>query len=217
METNSVTLRNALHLMKNIHNVKYSYITQASGVHNIGRIADGQITPTADSWEKLRAAFPDYIPEVEYIDDHGRLFKLSASDLSDFDLIPKYKARLSGGHGSFEDSDQIEANFAFRKAWVRRKASNKLALFEVVGDSMHPFISDGDVVLVDLNENDPAMIVDGKAYAIREDHTVKVKRLVRQGGSLIIRSQNRQEYPDYEAADDFHLIGRVIWVGHEVK
>lgn len=216
MDTNSVVLRKALQSMRNIHNIKYSYITQMSGVHNIGRIADGHISPTADSWERLRSAFPDYIPEVEYIDG-DRIYKLSASDLSDFDLIPKYKARLSGGHGSFEDSDQIEANFAFRKTWVRRKASSKLALFEVVGDSMHPFISDGDIVLVDLNENDPAMIVDGKPYAIREDHTVKVKRLVRQGGSLIIRSQNRQEYPDYEAADDFHLIGRVIWVGHEVK
>lgn len=68
-----------------------------------------------------------------------------------------------------------------------------------------------------LGEKDPAMIVDGKTYAIREDGTVKIKRLIRQGRKLLIRSQDNDNYPDYEADDDFSLLGRVIWVGHEVR
>jgi len=137
--------------------------------------------------------------------------------LPGFVLIPKYKARLSGGHGSFEDSDQIESNFAFRKDWISRRGSGNFALFEVIGESMAPFIQEGDVVLVDLAEKDPAMIVDGKSYAIREDGTIKIKRLIRQGKKLVIRSQDNANYPDYEADDDFTLLGRVIWVGHEVR
>jgi SOS-response transcriptional repressor LexA len=134
-----------------------------------------------------------------------------------FCLVPKYKARLSAGHGSFEDGDQVEANLAFRKDWISRKSTDGLALFEVIGDSMAPFIQEGDVVMVDLADNDPQMIIDGKTYAIREENTVKVKRLIRQGGQLLIRSQDSTLYPDYEADQNTHLIGRVIWVGHEVK
>jgi phage repressor protein C with HTH and peptisase S24 domain len=137
--------------------------------------------------------------------------------LPGFVLIPKYKARLSGGHGSFEDSDQVECNFAFRRDWINRRGTDSFALFEVIGESMAPFICEGDVVLVDLADKDPDMIVDGKTYAIREDGTVKIKRLVRQGKKLIIRSRDISNYPDYEAEDDFSLLGRVIWFGHVVK
>lgn len=137
----------------------------------------------------------------------------------EFDLIPKYKARLSGGHGSLETSDMIEANLAFRKEFIRSKGNgNNMALFEVVGDSMEPFIYDGDVVMVDLSHADPNAVTDGKAYAFREDDTVKVKRLSRQGGKLIATSENHQKYPPYEVdVMNFNLLGKVVWVGHEVK
>jgi phage repressor protein C with HTH and peptisase S24 domain len=98
-----------------------------------------------------------------------------------------------------------------------RKGSDSLALFDVYDDSMAPFISGGDIVMVDLAENDQGNIIDGKAYAICEEATVKVRRLARQGGKLIIRSQDRDNFPDYEAGENFSIIGRVIWVGHEVK
>ncbi len=110
-----------------------------------------------------------------------------------------------------------EANYAFRKDWIMRKGSGNLALFEVYDDSMAPFISGGDIVLVNLAENDQGSIIDGKAYAICEEGTVKVRRLARQCGKLIIRSQDRDNFPDYEAGENFSIIGRINWVGHEVK
>lgn len=217
MEVNLPVLQRALEQIKSVHGIPWSEVTQKSKIHNIGRIARGEIVPTEESWEAIHLAFPEEIPEVQYLDKNGRILRVSPSALADFDLIPKYRARLSGGHGSFSDSDIIESNFAFKKDWIRRQSSNNLALFEVVGDSMAPFIVEGDVVLVDLNDNDPGYIIDGKTYAIREDSSVKVKRLIRQGDTLIIRSQDRENFPDYEADHDFKLIGRVIWVGHEIK
>jgi len=135
-----------------------------------------------------------------------------------FCLIPKYRARLSAGAGSLELSDQVESNFAFRKEWIAKKPGSHRALFEVVGESMAPFIQEGDIVLVDLDKNLPAHIVDGKTYAIREDHSIKIKRLLHQGKDLIIRSQDSINFPDYIASrEDFQIIGRVVWVGHEVR
>ena len=66
--------------------------------------------------------------------------------------------------------------------------------------------------MVDLADKDPQMIVDGKTLVLREDNTIKIKRLFRQGGKLLTRSQDSINYPDYEAGEDMALIGRVIWV-----
>ena len=157
------------------------------------------------------------IKEVDFEDELDAIVIGTNDPAPGFALVPKYKSRLSGCHGTLKDSDLTEANFAFRKDWIMRKDSDGLAMFEVYDDSMAPFISGGDIVLVDLSENDPEAVIDGKAYAICEEGTVKVRRLARQGGKLIIRSQDRDNFPDYEAGENFSIIGRIIWVGHEVK
>jgi hypothetical protein len=172
--------------------------------------------------------YPDMLDLGKWIldghdpDDWGYPKGLARSEeiSPEFTFIPKYKARLSGGHGSFETSDQVEANLAFRTEFIRAKGSpDKMAMFEIMGDSMEPFLYDGDVILVDLQQNDPNLIVDGKAYGFREGNIIKVKRLSIQGRALIATSENSQKYPPYEVVDhdQFQLIGRVIWVGHEVR
>lgn len=139
-----------------------------------------------------------------------------------YDLIPKYKARLSGGDGSLETSDQIESNLAFRKDWLKDKGVDKkyLALFEVVGDSMAPCIHSGAVVMVDRTMNTLKDIIEGKIYAFRQDDTVKVKRLWVKGTIVEYKSDNTLEgdqgHFDCEN-DNVDIIGRVIWVGHEVR
>ncbi len=155
----------------------------------------------------------------EWIEDKDTNISGLPHSLPDFTAVPKYKARLSGGPGSLEDSDQIEANMMFRTEFLKKKGPvNKMALFEVSGDSMVPFIHHGDVVLVDRSHDTSKQIVDGKAYAFQENGTVKVKRLSRQGDKIIASSDNHMMHPPYHVdLDMFHLIGKVIWVGHEVK
>lgn len=141
-----------------------------------------------------------------------------ADQIDDFTTVPKYQAKLSGGPGSLETSDQIEANLMFRTEFLSRKGQvDKMALFEVTGESMQPFIYDGDVVLVDTSVNNIGQIVAGKTYAFRENSTVLIKRLSVQGGAIIASSENHQMNPPYHLdTDSFNLIGRVVWVGHEV-
>lgn len=138
---------------------------------------------------------------------------------SEFAIVPKYKAKLSGGPGSLETSDQIEANLMFRTEFLLRKGQvDKMALFEVTGESMQPFIYHGDVVLVDTSVNDIEQIIAGKTYAFRENGTVLIKRLSVQGGAIIASSENHQMNPPYHLdTESFYLIGRVVWVGHEVR
>jgi len=156
---------------------------------------------------------------AEQVEKSQGAANLPFETLDQFATVPKYRAKLSGGHGSTETSDQIETNLMFRRSFLKRKGQpDKMALFEVTGESMQPFIYHGDVVLVDMSVNDIEQIVDGKAYAFREDHTVKVKRLSRQGHNIIASSENHMMNPPYHVEkEDFQLIGRVVWVGHEVR
>jgi len=55
---------------------------------------------------------------------------------------------------------------------------------------MFPLLYDADVVLVDPTKTGPEDIVDGKVYAFREDHTVKVKGLSSQGNILQATREN---------------------------
>lgn len=138
---------------------------------------------------------------------------------ADFTLVPKYRARLSGGPGAYVLSQDIESHLSFKNSWLNGKCQrDKCALFEVRGDSMAPLITDGDIVLVDISKSDPGDLIDGKIYAFSEGDRVKVKRLVSRGSALWAISENKPESPDAAVEKDcFNLIGKVIWVGHEVK
>ncbi|MDD5759345.1 MAG: S24 family peptidase [Desulfobulbaceae bacterium] len=134
-------------------------------------------------------------------------------------MVPQYGDRLSDGGGSFvENGNEVVGHFAFKPKWLKRKClSGKCAVFHVAGDSMFPIIQDGDVVLVDMGQNDPKEVRDGKIYAFSEGELIRVKRLSWEGQALWSISDNKQVSPD-RAIDMsiFSLIGRVIWVGHEV-
>ena len=173
-----------------------------------------------DVIDKLRSLFDVDTDEFYRIDVLGA--GTENKTFTEFTFIPKYKARLSGGGGSLESSDLIEANLAFRKDWLSHKglSRNNLALFEVVGDSMAPCITHGAVVMVDLSQKSVEDIVDGKIYAFRQDDRVKVKRLWLEGKTVRYRSDNTLEGDegafDLEK-DNGQIIGKVVWVGHEVR
>ncbi len=68
--------------------------------------------------------------------------------------VPRYEVAASAGGGAFIESEQIVDYLTFRAEWVRNAlgvALNQLALINVIGDSMEPSLSEGDVVLLDLS------------------------------------------------------------------
>jgi len=135
--------------------------------------------------------------------------------------VPQYNARLSAGPGSFVENGGGEevGSFTFKTSWLLRKCQPKqCGCFRVSGDSMVPVIQDGDVVLVDMGQNDLREVREGKIYAFSEGELIRVKRLIYKGsGELWAISDNKQTSPDSPIdMATFALIGRVIWVGHEV-
>lgn len=177
-------------------------------------------------WERLyRLAIEEGINFDWLVTGEGPIRSEDQESL--FARVPKHKARLSGGGGSwaFSDAGEVDYHVAFRRDWLSRIAPvNRLVALEVEGDSMSPSIGNRDLVLVDTSKNRISEVLSGKIYAFSDDTVggealLKVKRLFLEPGSLLVRSDNVSEgHRDYSITDlsSVVIIGRVVWVGKEL-
>ena len=111
----------------------------------------------------------------------------------------------------------IKPQYAFRKARLDKmcKSPVRAFLMKVKGNSMHPTISDGDIVLIDsLGKN----IISGKIFLILIDFAVIIKRLEPLPcGKVRIISDN-PKYTEYETdVSDIDILGQVVWVAKELE
>jgi phage repressor protein C with HTH and peptisase S24 domain len=135
----------------------------------------------------------------------------------EFVSVPRITVELAAGNGHLVDREVDEPPLAFRSDWLRKRKLSRenLRVVTVSGASMEPYLADGDVVMLNLAER---TVADGEVYAMRYGDEVRVKRLYRRfDGGLIVRSDNRDAFPDEQlaAADLEHVevIGKVVWRG----
>jgi len=143
--------------------------------------------------------------------------RLATPDPEAIVAVPKVRARLSAGGGSFETGGEVEGYHSFRRDWLRRKGQpGSMVLMHVVGNSMEPEIKHGDLALIDQSQTD---VVAHAVYAVGVEDTVLVKRLEKRPGSLVLISDNREYAPIVLSGDELaalRVIGRVLWLGREL-
>ena len=132
--------------------------------------------------------------------------------------VPKIKARLSAGGGSFETEPEIEEFYSFRKDWLSKKGKARdMVLMDIFGNSMEPELKEGDTVLIDQSQK---AVLAGAIYAVGFDDTIVVKRLEKRPKELVLLSEN-ERYPMMrfrdEEMDSVRIIGKVIWVCREMN
>lgn len=132
--------------------------------------------------------------------------------------IPKVRARLSAGGGSFETGSQIKGFYSFQKEWLNTKGSHaNMVLMDIFGNSMEPELKDGDTVLIDESQKD---ILAGAIYAVGVDDTIMVKRIEKHPNKLVLLSDNRSYSPIYLEGDECRsarIVGKVIWICRELR
>jgi len=135
-----------------------------------------------------------------------------------FEIVPKVKARLSAGDGSFDVDQKIAEYYSFQKLWLRKKGNPKnMVLMDIVGNSMEPELKDGDTVLVDRSKSE---ILAGAIYAIGVEDTVLIKRVEKLPDKLVLISDNEKYSPTYISGDDINrvrILGKIIWICREIK
>ena len=83
---------------------------------------------------------------------------------------------------------------------------------------MLPTLGDGDPILVD--RGDTAERLRDGIYVMRSEETLIVKRVTRSPASHMVRvTSDNPVYPDIGDCDpaDIDLIGRVVWVGRQLR
>lgn len=126
--------------------------------------------------------------------------------------VPKVFARLCAGDGSFEvEATPIEEHI-FKESWLAQKGTpSAMVLMDVIGDSMEPFICQGDTVLVDQSQ---ATLRPDIIYAVGIDDSIMVKRVAAEQGKITLISDNSAYSPITIQGDEllsFRVIGRVVW------
>ncbi len=135
-----------------------------------------------------------------------------------FMRIPKVKARLSAGGGSFVVDPYVDHYHSFRRDWLGKKGDPKrMVMMDVTGNSMEPELKDGDTLLIDRSRTE---ILYGAVYAVGVDDAILVKRLEKRPGGLALMSDNPAHAPIEIIGDEvegIRIIGKVIWVGREYR
>jgi len=135
---------------------------------------------------------------------------------TEFNRVPKVKARLCAGDGSFEVGSEIEGYYAFRSGWLGQKGnSDNMVLMDIFGNSMAPELKDGDTVLVDQSQKG---VLAGALYAVGIDDTIMIKRVEKHPNKLVLMSDNTDYSPIFlqnAELETIRIIGKVIWVCRE--
>lgn len=189
--------------------------------HEIG--GDKLPEPRTDAENQLTAALVGLRARYE----SSELGRLAAeqqanefADTGEYIKIPRYEIAASAGGGAMVHSEQVVDYLSFRAEWVRNTLGvsvRDLALISVIGDSMEPTLSEGDVVLLDMTTKS---VLDGSIYALQLNGGLLVKRIQRKlDGSVVVKSDNPRYDPEEvseDKADRLKIIGRVVWVGRRL-
>lgn len=135
--------------------------------------------------------------------------------------VARYNLQASAGPGrEAAASPALLHHHLFRLQWLRRVTAaplERLAMIEVVGDSMEPTLRSGDTALIDLDQRNPARR-DGM-YVLNNDGDLQVKRVAAHPVThkLTISSDNPAYRPWIDIAPDtIDIVGLVIWVGRRI-
>ncbi len=124
--------------------------------------------------------------------------------------VPRLEIDASAGHGAAAAQEEAFDAFRFSRKWLSEQGLDgaQLSAIRVVGDSMDPLLREGDEVLVDRRRQP---FRDG-VHVVRLDDSLLVKRVASLGaGRFSLLSQNLAYPPIQVGADEFEIIGRVVW------
>ncbi|QZH75664.1 MAG: S24 family peptidase [Erythrobacter sp.] len=124
--------------------------------------------------------------------------------------VPRLDVDASAGPGASGPGELAFDSFAFSRRWLAEHGLDgaRLSAIRVVGDSMEPLLREGDEVLVDCRAQP---FRDG-VHVVRLDDSLLVKRVASQGaGRFALLSQNLAYPPIQVGAEEFEVIGRVVW------
>lgn len=126
-----------------------------------------------------------------------------------------YDARFCCGDGAgYPEFEPLKKTLPFDESFFSRRGI-KPENFKIIyakGDSMSPYINEGDAVGIDVSVIEPK---EGEVYALFWDGDLLIKRIYKEGGGVLRLTSDNKSYPDKIVNDSngesLCLIGRVMY------
>lgn len=145
-----------------------------------------------------------------------RLDYLEQKDDFSADYYPDVFGSCGGGTFVFSE---IKEKIQIPKRIVQNYSSiKKYFVINAIGDSMNPYINDGDLLVVEHYNGE--QIRDNRVYVFRFGENIFVKRLVLNINQLIIKSDNTEYAPiniELNENTDIQIIGQIVGLMRGVK
>ncbi|GAA3927924.1 helix-turn-helix transcriptional regulator [Litoribacillus peritrichatus] len=196
---------------------QFAELTGKSASH-IYKICRGMSRP---SMAYLQALYDEFKVDLNWLLTGEESSAQKAGTMSSKDLVfaPMFDVEASAGSGTLVQSEEAVENFGFNKSWLSshlRVSSDDLAFVTVNGDSMLPTLEDGDMILVDMSQQ---QVNREGIYLIHTEDGLMTKRLKADKNALNVISDN-PEYPswtiDPQNAEQHRIAGKVVWNGRKV-
>lgn len=148
----------------------------------------------------------------------------------DYTTIALLNVLASAGPGTTVDVAEEVERIAFRRDWLARidVAPQNAALVTARGHSMEPLIWDGDLVMIDMSQTEPAQRPMGRPgrrgprdeiFVLDQAGETRLKAVRRNAkDQIILYSENANVFqPELYAGPDLaelRFIGKVVWWAH---
>ncbi|MFI3256508.1 MAG: S24 family peptidase [Psittacicella sp.] len=131
-----------------------------------------------------------------------------------YERVNLYNVNLSAGREiGFQFVSAQQPEILLSKAWFKRNGlypSNLKAMY-VKGDSMEPFLMNGDIVMIDVSDTE---LYDGGVFAVSYNENLYIKEIARRSDGIYLISQN-PKYEDVRISNlknsKFIVLGRQVW------
>jgi phage repressor protein C with HTH and peptisase S24 domain len=194
---------------------QFASLTGKSASH-IYKICRGLSRP---SMTYLQSLYDEFKVDLNWLLTGEESSGQQTGSLPNRDLVyaPLFDVEASAGGGAPVLNENITDNFAFNKQWLSsqlRVSSDNIAFVTVSGDSMEPTLDDGDLILVDMSQQ---QVNHEGIFLLQTDDGLFTKRLKQaRDGALQVISDNPQ-HASWMISPAQHeqnrVIGKVVWCG----
>lgn len=146
--------------------------------------------------------------------DQGGAREIDLDHNGDYPSVRRVRFKLTAGVGGYaiESADEDGPPIVFRRDWFELHGyqPDRLLAARVNGSSMEPTLYEGDIAVINTAQTTPK---DGRAFAINYEGVMSIKRLVRDAGEWLLRSDNpdKRHFADKRTHDGVSIIGEVVY------
>lgn len=192
---------------------QFARLTGKSPSH-VYKICRGQSRPSmqylTDIYQQLNVDIT-WLLTGDQSDTTGNIKNPNAQN--DFVYAPVLDVQASAGFGATGFSEELQEQFVFDRQWLSRNlriSGDKLAFIHVSGDSMLPTLENGDMILVDLSQQ---QLHSNDIYVLNTADGLITKRLKKSGEAIQVISDN-ENYPSWtldKNDEQIQIAGKVVW------